>query len=199
MAPHHGLPLLDRRQDELSKCAYCPKLCRATCVVSESEPREMLTPWGKMTSAFDGARGGELDAERAELAWGCSNCFKCREACDHKNPVTPTLNDARADYVARGLAPSSIVALLERLPQLEQEHERAAQRLQAAPGARADAPYALLLGCRYARHFPEEARSGLRLAARLLGSVQLLSGCCGAWQRAAGAPQAADAARARLQ
>ncbi|HVY32415.1 MAG TPA: (Fe-S)-binding protein [Polyangiaceae bacterium] len=197
MAPH-ALPLLDRRQDELSKCAYCPKLCRATCVVSEIESREMLTPWGKMTTAFDAARGAELDADRAALAWGCSNCFKCREACDHKNPVTETLNDARADYVARGLAPSGVTALLERLPQVEQEHEQAAERLQSAPGARAEASHALLLGCRYAKEFPEQARAAIRLVARLVGDVRVLSGCCGAWQRAAGGAAAASSARAKL-
>lgn len=197
MAPH-ALPLLDRRQDELSKCAYCPKLCRATCVVSEIESREMLTPWGKMTSAFDAERGAELDQDRAALAWGCSNCFKCREACDHKNPVTETLNDVRADYVARGLAPSGVTALLERLPRIEQEHALAAERLQSAPGARADAPHALLLGCRYAKEFPEQARAAIRLVARLVGDVRVLSGCCGAWQRAAGGAAAADTARARL-
>lgn len=195
---HHGLPLLNRRQDELTKCAYCPKLCRATCVVSEIEPREMLTPWGKMTSAFDAARGAELDRDRAELAWGCSNCFKCREACDHKNPVTETLNEVRADYAKQGLAPAGVKALLERLPQVEQEHERAAERLQSAPGARTGAVHALLLGCRYTREFPEQARAAIRLAARLVGEVRVLSGCCGAWQRAAGGAAAADTARAKL-
>lgn len=198
MASHHGLPLLDQREDELSKCAFCPKLCRATCVVSEVEPREMLTPWGKMTSAFDAARAGKLDAERAELAWGCSNCFKCREACDHKNPVTETLNDARAEYVKRGRAPERVAALLERMPQREREHQRAAERLQDAPGADRDSATALLLGCRYSQRFPEESRAAIRLAARLAGPVKVLSGCCGSWQRSAGAPEAADGARERL-
>lgn len=199
MSPHRGLPLLDRRQDELSKCAYCPKLCRAACVVSEVEPREMLTPWGKMTSAFDAARGGELDAEHAELAWGCTGCFKCREACDHKNPVTETLNDVRSEYVERDLAPPAVKALLGRRAQIEMEHERAAERLQGAPGASREATTALLLGCRYAEHFPEESRAAIRLAARLSGPVRLLKSCCGAWQRAAGVPAAADAARERLR
>ena len=190
--------MLAERQDELSKCAYCPKLCRATCVVSEVEPREALTPWGKMTNAFDVARGAELDPERAELAWGCSNCFRCRQACDHRNPVTETLNDARADYVALGHAPAGVQALLARMADVDAEHASAVARLGREPGVNADAPRALLLGCRYARVFPEEARAAIRLATRLVGPVRLLSGCCGAWQRAAGAPAAADAARRRL-
>lgn len=198
MVLKHSLPLLAQREDELSKCAFCPKLCRATCVVSENEPREALTPWGKMTNAFDAARGAALSPERAELAWGCSNCFRCREACDHRNPVTQTLNDARADYVDSGVAPAGVLALLERRVAVEAEHEAAAATLATAPGARANASQALLLGCRYAKVFPREARAAIRLASSLSGPVSVLRGCCGAWQRAAGAPAAADAARERL-
>ena len=198
MTGPHSLPLLAERQDELSKCAYCPKLCRATCVVSEALPREALTPWGKMTNAFDAERSGVLDAERAELAWACSNCFRCREACDHRNPVTETLNDARADYLALGQAPAAVAALLERQPELAAEHQVALTELARTPGVSADAPTALLLGCRYVRVFGHEARAAIRLAARLVGPVRLVDGCCGAWQRAAGARVAADTARERL-
>ena len=159
----------------------------------------MLTPWGKMTSAFEVARGAEASPERAALAWGCSNCFKCREACDHKNPVTQTLNEVRAEYVARDLAPAGIARLLERMPEIEQEQARAAECLQQAPGSDGTSKDALLLGCRYARQFPEESRAAIRLAARLVGPVRVLNGCCGAWQRAAGASEAADAARAGIR
>jgi dimethylglycine catabolism B len=198
MSAHHSLPLLAGRQDELSKCAYCPKLCRATCVVSEAEPREALTPWGKMTNAFAASQTGVLGPERAELAWGCSNCFRCREACDHRNPVTPTLNDARADYVALGQAPASVQALLKRQDLIEAQHAHAVEQLENTPGVRSDASSALLLGCRYAKVFPDAARAAIRLAVALAGSVRLVNGCCGAWQRSAGAPAAADTSRARL-
>lgn len=190
--------MLARRRDELSKCAFCPKLCRATCVVSESEPREALTPWGKMTNAFDAARGAELGPDRAELAWGCSNCFRCREACDHRNPVTETLNDARATFVAEGAAPPAVAALLARRGAIEAEHEAAAEALSQQPGTHDRAASALLLGCRYAKVFPTEARAAIRLTTELVGRVRVLRGCCGAWQRAAGAPAEADAARDRL-
>lgn len=198
MSVRPSLPLLQGRKDELSKCAFCPKLCRATCVVSETAPREVLTPGGKMSSVFDAARTEQLDGEQAELAWACSNCFRCREACDHRNSVTETLNDARADYLARGHAPTGVRAVLARRPAIEAKHRAAVQVLRDQPGVRADAPDALLLGCRYAQVLPDEARAAIRLAVRLLGSVRLLSGCCGAWQRAAGAPDAALAAEQQL-
>jgi dimethylglycine catabolism B len=197
MSAHH-LPLLDRRRDELSKCAFCPKLCRATCVVSEVEPREALTPWGKMTNAFDAARRGGVDGEQAELAWACSNCMKCREACDHRNPVTESLNDARAEFVALGQAPAPVQSLLERAPLVEAAHGRAAEALRSTAGVSSGARSALLLGCRYAASFPEEARAAIRLASALVGEVQLLGGCCGHWQTAAGAPERARKARDSL-
>lgn len=193
MSGHHSLPLLERRGDELSKCGFCPKLCRATCVVSEAEPREALTPWGKMSSAFDATRGAPLEPDRVELAWGCSNCFRCREACDHRNPVTPTLNDARADYVEKGQAPPRVAALLARRDAIAAELQSAMMRLEGAEGVEPSSPRALLLGCRYARKFEAEARAAIRLVARLVGPVSLITGCCGAWQRSAGDARGAAA------
>jgi len=198
MSTRHGLPLLGQRQDELSKCAYCPKLCRATCVVSEAEPREALTPWGKMTNAWEAARDGVADTERAEVAWGCTGCLRCREACDHRNPVTHTLYDARADYVAAGSAPERVQSLLAREPHIAAQQRAALAGLEAEPGVRPSAGHALLLGCRYAQVLPNEARAAIRLAVVLVGAVRLVRGCCGAWQRAAGAKSVADAARAAL-
>jgi len=152
-----------------------------------------------MTSAFDVARTGKLDAERAELAWACTGCLRCREACDHRNPVTETLDDARADYVALGRGPASVLQLLERREQVEAEHAAAVTALRQQPGVSPTAETALLLGCRYARELPDVARDAIRLAVRLTGRpVRLLSGCCGAWQQAAGARNAAQASRERL-
>jgi Fe-S oxidoreductase len=152
-----------------------------------------------MTNAFAASQTGVLGLERAELAWGCSNCFRCREACDHRNPVTATLNDARADYVALGQAPAPVQALLERQDEIETQHALALEQLEGMPGVRSDAASALLLGCRYAKVFPDAARAAIRLTVALAGPVRLVDGCCGAWQRSAGAPASADAAQARVK
>jgi Fe-S oxidoreductase len=152
-----------------------------------------------MTSAFGAASTGELDAETAELAWGCSNCFRCREACDHRNPVADTLNDARAAYVSRGQAPAAVTALLEREPSIAAEQSAALKRLAHERGVQARSDKALLLGCRYAQALPNDARAGIRLASELAGPVRLLSGCCGAWQRAAGDLGRAKARREALR
>jgi Fe-S oxidoreductase len=199
MPAHHSLPLLEQRDDELSKCGYCPKLCRATCLVSEAEPREALNPWGKMTGMWDLARGAALTDERAELAWACSGCFRCREACDHRNPVADTLRDARSDLVALGHEPEGIRRLLARAGEIEAERINAVARLASEPGVEPAAPRALLLGCLYARRHLEESRTAIRLAVQLAGPVRLLSGCCGSWQRSAGGAALRQAAQAALR
>jgi heterodisulfide reductase subunit C len=172
MSGRHSLPMLAKRQDELSKCAFCPKLCRASCVVSEQQPREAVTPWGKMTSAYDASRSSATDAEHAALAWACSNCFRCREACDHRNPVTETLNDARADYVALGQAPPSVQALLERREAIEAKHGAGVLKLESEAGVVRRSKHALLLGCRYTKQLPNEARAAIRLASELVGRAR---------------------------
>ena len=94
MTETHRLPLLSARRAELETCGYCPKLCRAGCPVSNAEPRDTITPWGKMTTAWLASRGlVEVDADHAMTAWACTGCHACRDRCDHRNPVAATLGD----------------------------------------------------------------------------------------------------------
>ena len=79
--------MLEGRRDALEKCVFCPKLCRSACPVSNAEPRETLTPWGKMSAAWMAAHGDvPADGSHAAPAWACTACYGCREACDHQRP-----------------------------------------------------------------------------------------------------------------
>ena len=99
------LPLLGEREKALETCGYCPKLCRAVCPVSSAVRRETLTPWGKMSVSWFAARGDvELSKDVASVTYACTGCLRCKENCDHDNPVAETLAAGRADYFERGLA-----------------------------------------------------------------------------------------------
>ncbi len=194
------LPLLQQRQTELTTCVYCPKLCRAVCPVAEAEPRETLTPWGKMSLAWFASQGTlELEPSAARTAWACTGCMACREACDHDNPVEEVLTEARAELYAAGLAPAAARASVEEHAARMQEVERAVQRLERLPGVRPGAPVALMLGCGYLRRAEDVAEDIVVTATHLLGDVQLVRGCCGATLDAAGARGAAAEARAALR
>jgi Fe-S oxidoreductase len=79
-------------------CAFCPKLCRSACPVSEAESRETTTPWGKM-SLVHLARTQQQRLDTAapqRILEACTGCGACAEKCAHGNPVAETLFAARA-------------------------------------------------------------------------------------------------------
>lgn len=183
------LPMLEASRAPLETCAFCPKLCRTACPVSNAEPREALIPWGKMTASYQAALGDQpLTHETAALAWACTGCLACREACDHKNPVAATLGAARAAFGDAGLAPPAATAV--------------AQRTES-PRVRGDGSGPLLLvGCGYEKKLPETAANGVAVARALLGergaALRVYEGCCGLVATLAGDRARAEAARAAL-
>lgn len=175
------LPLLEARRAALETCVYCPKLCRAACPVSGAEGSETVTPWGKMSLAYFAARGDiPVDQVHAASAWACTSCFGCREMCDHKNEVAPTLTDARAELFERGAAPDAAQRVADRWPEHQAELARAVEALAPADPSPTRIPAAVLLGCGYARREPEVARDALLATSALLGRpVRPLAVCCG--------------------
>ncbi len=111
----NALKVLSGQRAALDSCAYCPKLCRFACPVSEATGREGFTPWGKMSMAFLAERHARPpDAALAEAAYACSGCGRCGTFCRNHVDVPETLGAARAVAVEAGRAPPGIRALLER-------------------------------------------------------------------------------------
>jgi Fe-S oxidoreductase len=193
MAEPGRLPLLAQHDDALQRCVYCPKLCRATCPVSETEGRESVTPWGKMSAAWFMDRGNvPIDPGYASLAWACTGCHACTERCDHANRPAKVLDDARADLFARGAAPAAARDVAARFEALEARADAAAEaitqaRQRAGAGAGAGGASAMVLvGCSYLRDAPEVATDALAATEVLLGGpsgrkvpVRPVAGCCG--------------------
>src|SRR5579871_775210 len=108
LRPMRVLPLLEPRRTALEKCVFCPKLCRSACPVSNAEPRETLTPWGKMSLAWMGAHGDvPADPSHAAPAWACTGCLACRGSCDHRNPVADVLLETRGALASVGQRPAA--------------------------------------------------------------------------------------------
>jgi Fe-S oxidoreductase len=188
LRPMRTLPLLEPRRAELEKCVFCPKLCRSACPVSNAEPRETITPWGKMSFAWMTAHGDvPLDRSHAAPAWACTGCYGCRSACDHRNPVADVLLDARDALVREGVAPPEAMRVLQRFPRHDADTRAAARELTSHPRVRGDSQDALLIGCGYLRDAPREARDAIDAASALMGGpVALVEACCGSPLRMAG-------------
>jgi Fe-S oxidoreductase len=198
------LPQLEARRPALEKCVFCPKLCRTACPVSNAEPRETLTPWGKMTSAWLGAHGDvPLDAAHARPAWACTDCGACTSVCEHRNPVGDVLLESRDAFRGAGVEPDGARRGLARFHGHEARTRAAAARLAArsrdAGDRRGRSKDALLIGCVYLRGAPREAERAVRVVEALTGRrPTVVDGCCGAPLRLGGDRRAFAAHAARF-
>jgi len=181
MRPMLRLPVLEARRASLETCVFCPKLCRTACPVSNAEPTETLTPWGKMSSTYFVARGDVAATPSfARTSLACTSCYGCREMCDHKNDVAGTLLAARAAEATLGILPASATNVARTFPEHAERTRVAVHALCEHPAVRKDASTALLIGCTYARSAKAEARDAIDAATGILREpVALVDECCG--------------------
>jgi Fe-S oxidoreductase len=179
--PMQRLPVLEAHRAALETCVFCPKLCRSACPVSNAEPTETLTPWGKMSSAYFVAQGDVPATESfARTSLACTGCHACRDLCDHKNDVTGTLFAARSAQASLGTLPASALNVARTFPALAERSREAIERLADHQLVRAGATTALLVGCTYARSASAEARDAVTAATGVLREpIALVNECCG--------------------
>lgn len=173
------LPLLRPHDAAMQKCVYCPKLCRATCPVSNVEGSESVTPWGKMALAWYSSHGQvPLDEEHAEVAWACSGCHACQGRCEHDVEVAHVLTEARAEYFAAGVAPARAKRVVAEYPDKQRAYRAAVDAIDRED--RKSARTVLVIGCSYALHAPEVAQAIWDVAQRFADSeVRAARSCCG--------------------
>ncbi|HEU5074259.1 MAG TPA: (Fe-S)-binding protein, partial [Polyangiaceae bacterium] len=181
------LPVLSESTRALETCGYCPKLCRAKCPVSNAEPRDTLTPWGKMSLAWFAERGDvPSDLAHADVVWGCTGCFACNTACEHDNPVVPTLLSARQHVRRHAAAPPGIERLLARHAQRSKYVAERVARASRQLSLDDRSPRALLIGCGYWLNEPALAVALSAAFRKLVGDFRLVAECCGAVHAGAG-------------
>lgn len=104
----------DQHRQAYAYCAYCPKMCRFACPVSESTHSETTSTWGKMTQAFlTTQRDRPLGPGGAKALYACTGCMRCRSFCKHENEVGWALFDARELAVRANQAPEGAKSTLE--------------------------------------------------------------------------------------
>jgi fumarate reductase (CoM/CoB) subunit B len=95
-------------------CAYCPKVCRFACPVSDATRTEATSTWAKMSTAFSATTARRpLDESGAKALYACTGCMRCRSFCAHENEVGFALFSARSLAVAGELAPAGARSTLE--------------------------------------------------------------------------------------
>lgn len=105
---------VDQHRQAYAYCAYCPKVCRFSCPVSDSTHNETTSTWGKMTQAYLATTGKKPVTEgSAQALYACTGCMRCRSFCKHDNEVGYALFEARQLAVDTGQAPAGALSTLK--------------------------------------------------------------------------------------
>ncbi len=150
--------------------------------MSNAEPRETLTPWGKMSMAYFVANESvPLEPSYAAPAWACTGCFGCRAQCDHQNDVAGTLFEARSALIENGEGPAPARRVIERFAESSAVLGKTATDPRVRSSVDPTARVAVLVGCENARRGTDASVDAVRAVARLTGGpVALVDVCCGA-------------------
>lgn len=101
-SPHHPV---DRADQALTTCTYCPSLCRHACPVARVEASDTVTPWGMMSLANHFKLGRvEGSTEIYDTLAACVGCSSCTAVCHHEVDVASALVEVKRSLAAHGHA-----------------------------------------------------------------------------------------------
>jgi Fe-S oxidoreductase len=173
----------DPHRQAFAYCAYCPKVCRFACPVSEVTRSETVSTWGKMSEGFLVTQGlRPLEESGAASLYACTGCMRCRTFCLHQNEVGFSLFTARSAALDKGVAPKPVQSTLQTFRQHGNPFGEDLSALAAR--YRADAPvrYQLFPGCTALAKAPDLIDDALAVCDALSAPAavcKVSSRCCG--------------------
>lgn len=174
---------VDTHRQAYAYCAYCPKVCRFACPVSDATQSETTSTWGKMTEAFlVTTEKRPIEGSGARALYACTGCMRCRSFCRHENEVGWALFSARQTAVDRELAPEGARSTLKTFAQ--HGNPFGVDLGQVASRYRADAPvrFQVFPGCTSMVKRPEVIDDALAAGESLnapMGVCKAGANCCG--------------------
>ena len=189
--------LIDRHRQAYAYCAYCPKMCRFACPVSDATQTETTSTWGKMSEAFLVTTGKRsLEPGGARALYACTGCMRCRSFCAHNNEVGFALFSARRLSVESEVAPIAALSTLETFKRSGNPFGKDLSDVRGRHGAGGRVRLQLYPGCSALARRPQTVETALAVAERLgtpLGIAEVASRCCGYPLYAAGDTDAFEA------
>ena len=182
---------IDEHAREYAFCAYCPKVCRFACPVSDSTKTETTSTQGKMSAAhLVVTHQRPLDEGAAKALHACTGCMRCTEFCKHHNQPANALFAARGEAIAKGLQPAGAASTLATFAQSQNPFGRELAPLVATHRAEAPVRYPFFPGCTVLVKRSELIDDALQVASAFgapLGVSRASGRCCGYPLYAAGA------------
>lgn len=185
---------MEKHDQAYTYCAYCPKLCRFSCPVSEATHSEAHSTWGKMTAAhLVATEKRALDESTAKALHACTGCGRCKSFCKHENTVGPALFAAREATVKSGHQPKGAASTLATFSQAQNPFGTELAALVAS--WRSDTPvrFPLFPGCSSLVKRPQLIEDTIVVSKAFgapMGVSRIASRCCGYPLYAAGAHDA---------
>ncbi len=178
-------------QQAYTYCAYCPKICRFSCPVSEATQNESHSAWGKMTAAQLVTKGQRpLDDDGAKALHACTGCGKCKSFCKHENEVGIALFAARGVAIKEGRQPKGAASTVATFAQSKNPFGEDLGPLVSKWKAETPVRYPLFPGCSSLSKRPELISDALHVAQAFgapMGVCKASANCCGYPLYAAGA------------
>ena len=176
--------LLERHRQAYAYCAYCPKVCRFACPVSDATHTETTSTWGKMTGAFLAVGGRRpLESTGARALYACTGCMRCRSFCAHENEVGYALFSARKLALEREQAPPGAHSTIETFERSGNPFGRdLGAEISRHRTSHRRGGVALFPGCSTVAKRPELLDDALAVSGELgepLGIADAASHCCG--------------------
>ncbi|MBX7100704.1 MAG: (Fe-S)-binding protein [Myxococcaceae bacterium] len=176
-------PRLDANARAYTLCAFCPKVCRFSCPVSESTRTESTSAWGKMNAAHLVQTGAApLDAGTAKDLHACTGCGRCQDVCKHDNDVGHAVFAARGAATAQGHQPAGAASTLETFRHSGNPFGRDLSREVERFRPEAPVRHALFPGCSTLVKRPELVEAALEVGEAFgasLGLCRASNTCCG--------------------
>lgn len=182
---------MEKHEQAYTSCAYCPKMCRFACPVSEAAPSEALSTWGKMTSARQVLlEQRAMDEGVAKAVHACTGCGRCTDACKHANEVGEALFAAREKTVEAGVQPKGAASTLATFAQAQNPFGRDLSSIVAQFRSQTPVRYPLFPGCSSLVKHPQLVEDTLFVSQAFgapMGVSRAAARCCGYPLYAAGA------------
>ncbi len=177
------LKVLEPHRQAYAYCAYCPKVCRFACPVSEVTKSETTSTWGKMSEAHLVAQEQRpLEEHGAKALYACTGCMRCRTYCNHENEVGFALFSARQVAVDKKLAPAGALSTLQSFSIHGNPFGKDLAPFVAEHRADAPVRYAFFPGCSSLvkrSELVDNARTVADALGAPLGVSKVANKCCG--------------------
>lgn len=174
---------VDQHRQAYAYCAFCPKVCRFACPVSDATQNETTSTWAKMTEAhLVTTQKRTLEPGGAKALYACTGCMRCRSFCRHENEVGFALFSSRQEAIDRDLAPEGARSTLKTFAQ--HGNPLGVDLTPLVARYRADAPvrFQIFPGCTTLAKAPEVLDAALEVGAAFgapIGVAKAASRCCG--------------------